>query len=119
MRHSQPAAVLDEAQFPEFVHEEIDLGARCPVHSRQSLLRQFGNHYLRMVLHAITREQQSARQPFLAGVKEPIDQVLLDSDVSGADIFRDLAALDGWMGSSRQLSETETAFETGLVATKV
>ena len=37
------AIVLDEAQFPEFVHEKIDPGPRCADHLRQHLLRYFGN----------------------------------------------------------------------------
>ena len=75
--------VLDEAQFPEFVHEKIDAGPRCANHLRQHLLRYFGKHTLRMAWLAIAREeQQSARQPFLAGVKELVDQVLFDPNVS-------------------------------------
>jgi hypothetical protein len=66
--------VLNEAQFPEFIHEEIDSGARCPDHFRQSLLRYFGDHFLRLVLLAIASEQQqSAGQPLFTGVKELID----------------------------------------------
>ena len=81
------AVVLDEAQFSEFVHEEIDSGARCPDHFRQSLLRYFGDHFLRLVLLAIAREhQQRARQPFLAGVEELIDQVLFEPNVSSKHI---------------------------------
>ena len=77
------AVVLDEAQFPEFVHEKIDPGPCCANHFRQHLLRYSGKHLLRMALRAIAREQQqSARQPFLAGVEELVDQVLLDSYVS-------------------------------------
>jgi hypothetical protein len=34
----QPAIILNEAQFLEFIHEKIDPGARCPDHFRQSLL---------------------------------------------------------------------------------
>jgi hypothetical protein len=65
------AVVLDEAQFPEFVHEKIDPGPRRANHLRQHLLRYFGKHLLRMALRATAREQQeSARQPFLAGVEE-------------------------------------------------
>jgi len=40
------AIVLDEAQFPEFVHEKIGPGPRCANHLRQHLLRYFGNHLL-------------------------------------------------------------------------
>src|SRR6267143_2004657 len=74
------AVVLDEAQFPELVHEKIDPRPRCANHFRQHLLRYSGKHLLRLALRAIAREQQqSARQPFLAGVEELVDQVLLDS----------------------------------------
>src|ERR1019366_7430367 len=83
----ETSVVLNEAQFPEFIHEEIDSGARCPDHFRQSLLRYFGDYFLRLVLLAISREhQQSARQPFLAGVEELIDQVLFDPNVSSKQI---------------------------------
>ena len=34
--------VFNEAELPEFIHEKIDPGARCPDHFRQSLLRYFG-----------------------------------------------------------------------------
>src|SRR6202051_422034 len=78
----EPAIVLNESQFLEFIHEKIDSGARCPNHLRQHLLRYFGNHFVRLVLLAILSEQQKrAGQTFLAGVKELIDQILLDSDV--------------------------------------
>src|SRR6267143_2744977 len=62
------AVVLDEAQFPEFVHEKIDAGPRGANHLRQHLLRYFGKHLLRMAARAVVCEQQqSARQPLLAG----------------------------------------------------
>ncbi len=77
------AVVLDEAQFPEFVHEKIDPGPRRANHLRQHLLRYFGQHLLRMALRAIAREQQErARQAFLGRVEELVYQVLLDSYVS-------------------------------------
>jgi hypothetical protein len=34
--------VLDEAQFPEFVHEKVYLGARCANHLRQRFLAAKG-----------------------------------------------------------------------------
>jgi len=74
--------VLDEAEFPEFIHEEINPGARCPDHPRQHLLRNCGKHLFRMLLHAVPSEQEkSARQSFLARVKELVDQILLDADI--------------------------------------
>jgi hypothetical protein len=38
------AIVLDEAQFPEFVHEKIDASARGANPLCQHLLRHFGKH---------------------------------------------------------------------------
>ena len=81
------AIVLDEAQFSEFVHEEIDPGTCCSNHLRQHLLRYFGKRFLRMARHAIAREQQQrTRQSLLAGVEKLVYQVLLDSNVSGKHI---------------------------------
>src|SRR5467141_5101136 len=77
------AVVLDEPEFPEFVHEKIDPRPRCPDHLRQRFLRHFGKHLLRLVLRAIARQQQQrARQPFLAPIEQLVDQVLFDSYVS-------------------------------------
>ncbi len=76
------AIVMNEAKFPEFVHENIQLGARCANHSRKHPLRYFENHLLRLGFLTVASEQQkSAGQAFLAGVKKLIDQILLDSDV--------------------------------------
>ncbi len=76
------AIVMNEAQFPEFVHEKIHSRPRCANHFRQHLLRYLGKHLLRLGLPAVASEQQkSPSQPFLAGVKELIDQILLDSDI--------------------------------------
>ena len=78
-----PAIVTDEAKFPEFVHKEIDPGPRCPNHLGQRLLRYFGKDLLRLAFLSEAREQQQgARQSFLAGVEELVNQVLFDSDVS-------------------------------------
>ena len=75
--------VLNEAEFPEFVHEKVDSRARCSDHLRQHLLGNFGKHLFWLGFLAIPGEQQkSAGQSFLAGVKKLIDQILLDSDVS-------------------------------------
>jgi hypothetical protein len=77
------AVVLDEAQFPEFVHEEIDSGPRRANHLRQHLLRHCGKSFVRMARRAIAREQQqSARQALLAGVEKLVYEVRLHSNVS-------------------------------------
>jgi hypothetical protein len=36
------AIVMNEAQFPEFIHEKVDSGARRADHLRQHFLRYFG-----------------------------------------------------------------------------
>ena len=75
--------VLNEAEFPEFIHEKVDSRARCSDHLRQHLLGNFGKHLFWLGFLAIPAEQQkSAGQSFLAGVKKLIDQILFDSDVS-------------------------------------
>ena len=74
--------VFNEPEFPEFIHEEIDPAARCPDHPRQHLLRYFGKHLFRVGLLAVPSEQQkSPSQSLLGGVKELIDQILLDADI--------------------------------------
>ena len=41
----EPSVVANEAQFLEFVHEEIDASARGTNNFRQDLLRYPGNHF--------------------------------------------------------------------------
>jgi hypothetical protein len=38
--------VFDEAEFSEFIHEEINTTARCPDNFRQRPLGYFGKHFL-------------------------------------------------------------------------
>src|SRR5258708_4690780 len=60
------AVVLDETQLPEFVHEQIDACARGADHLRQRLLRNLWKHSLRLVLLAVSGQQQKRpRQPLL------------------------------------------------------
>src|ERR1700722_5897998 len=54
------AVVGNEAQSPEFVHEEINSGPGRPNDFRQSLLRYLGHHFLRLVLITIASEQQKS-----------------------------------------------------------
>jgi hypothetical protein len=76
------AVVMNEAQFPELVHEKVYPRTGGPNHFCQHLLRYFRKHFLRLGLLTIAGEQQeSSRQPLLAGIKQLIDQILLDSDV--------------------------------------
>ena len=76
------AVVVNETQFPELVHEEVDSGARGANHSREHLLRYVRKYFVRFrVLAIASEEQKSPSEPFLAGVEKLIDQVLLDSDI--------------------------------------
>jgi hypothetical protein len=88
LQPSQPAAVLDEAQLPEFVHETIYPRSSGPDHFRQHFLRDSGNHLLRLILFAVTRQQQqSPGQAFLGRVEKLIYQVFRESDVSREHLF--------------------------------
>jgi hypothetical protein len=75
--------VLDEAQFPEFIHEKIHTRPRRANHLCQHLLGYLRKRFLRMTWRAVVCEQQqSARQALFAGIKELVDQVLFNSYVS-------------------------------------
>jgi hypothetical protein len=76
------AVVFDEAELPEFVHEEIDARTGGADHIRQGLLGDFRQHALRLILFPVAgQKQQRARQALFTGVEELIDQILLDPDV--------------------------------------
>ena len=66
--------VLDEAYFPELVHEQIRPRARGTDHLRQHLLRYLLNYPLRLIFLAVASEQQKrTRQSLLRRVKELIE----------------------------------------------
>ena len=61
----QTAIVVNEPQFLEFIHEEIDAGARRADHLRQHLLGDLWNHPFGLILLAIASEQKkSTSKPF-------------------------------------------------------
>jgi hypothetical protein len=67
---------MNETQFPEFIHEKINSGARCADHFRQRFLRHFGEHSMGLVVFAVAgKQKKSAREPFLARVKKLIHQI--------------------------------------------
>jgi hypothetical protein len=67
--------VFDEAQFPEFVHEEIYARAGSANDFRQSLLGNRWQFVDQLVLHfSITAErEQRAGEPLLGRIEELID----------------------------------------------
>ena len=80
-------SVFDEAQLLEFVQEEVHARTRRADHLGERVLGDLRDHADRYGLLPVARQQQQrARQPFLAGVEELIDQVLFDSDVAGQHV---------------------------------
>lgn len=78
------AIVTDEAQFPEFVHEGTDAGSRRANHLRQRPLIEICIDGLGAArLAEIGQKKEKARQPFLAGIEQLVDQILFNSAVSG------------------------------------
>lgn len=78
----ETAIVTYEAQLSEFGHEIVDPSARCANHFREHSLRYFWQHLLGFFLQAVPSElQKSTRQPFLTGIEEVVDQILLRADV--------------------------------------
>jgi hypothetical protein len=72
------AIVPNEAQCLEFIHEKIDPGADCPDHFRQSFLRTFGKHFLRLVLLSHCEQWRGAYTCF------PVQVIPLRIDLYGS-----------------------------------
>ena len=78
------AVVLNEAQLAELVHEETDSGPGGADHLGQGFLTDLRNHLLwRAVLAEVGEQEQYSRQPFLARVEKPVDEIFFDPDVTG------------------------------------
>ena len=87
------AVVLDEAYFPELVHEQIHPRARGTDYFRQHLPRYLLNYPLRLIFLAVASEQQKrTRQSLLRRVKELIDQIRLNSDVPRQNVTDETVA---------------------------
>jgi hypothetical protein len=78
--HLQSAIALNEAKFPESVHEEIHSWAGCTNHFRQSLLAYIRDHSLGFAFFPeASQYQKRSGQPFLARIEQLIDQVRLSA----------------------------------------
>ena len=75
------AVVIDVTQLPKPIHKVTHAGASRADHVRECLLADFSDHRLLFSLLAEIRQQQSPRQPLLAGIEQLVDQVFLDADV--------------------------------------
>ena len=83
----ESAIVSNKARFLESVHEEIHTRPCRSDHFRRRLLRHIRERPFRVGFLAVARQQeQRSCQPFLAGIKELIDQILFDSNISGEHV---------------------------------
>jgi hypothetical protein len=81
----QAAVVLDKARLPELVHEETDSGPRGADYLGQRFLADLRKDRLGLVyLPKVGQQQQHPCQPFLAGIKKLIHQILFDPLVAGS-----------------------------------
>jgi len=77
------AVVFDEAQLPEFVHEDTHARARRADDFSQRLLADWRCDRLRpAVLAEIRQQKKRARQPLFAGVEKLVHQIFLDPAVA-------------------------------------
>ena len=85
--NAQFTVVLDETKFAEPIHEEAHTGAGCTDHLSQCLLGYLRDHHFRLALLAKACEkQEGAGQALFAGVKQLINQVLLNTNIAGKQV---------------------------------
>lgn len=78
------AVVIDESQFPEFIHKKADAGARRANHVRKRLLADLCDHRFRLTLLAEIRQQtEKSREPLLTRIEQLIDEIGLNADGPG------------------------------------
>ena len=76
--------VIDQTQFPEFVHEVADARSRGANHARERLLADLPDDRLRnAALVEICQQEKRACQAPLARIEQLIDQVFLDPERAG------------------------------------
>jgi hypothetical protein len=80
----QPAAVIvNEARFPESVHEVAHPRASCTHHLREGLLTDLGDYSLGCALLAeMSEQQQNPSQSFFTGIKKVGQPNLLRTEYS-------------------------------------
>ena len=78
---AQPTFVINKSQLAKLIHKETDARAGRADHFGQRFLTDFRNDRLRLaLLPKVGQQQQRPRQSLLAGIKQLIHQILLDSD---------------------------------------
>jgi len=79
----QPTVILDEAELPEFIHEEIDARACRADPRRQNVLVDSWNDRFQLSLFAeIGEEQEQPGEPAFARIEQLINQISLDLNVT-------------------------------------
>ena len=64
--HVHLTVVVNEAKFPELIHEETDAGTRRPNHLGERFLTDLCNHRLWLTFLAeVCQQQQHSREPLL------------------------------------------------------
>jgi hypothetical protein len=87
-----PAVVVDKAQLPELVHEEVDAPACSPHDFGERFLRQSRHNPLRRaVLRSVPRqEQKRTGEPPFNRVEEMVDEIFFDADISLEHVCQEL-----------------------------
>src|ERR1700734_1334343 len=76
----QFAVVVDQAQLPEFVHEEIYARPRrSDQRGERILVHLYRYRFLAKVAAIIGQQQKGPCQPHLAGIEQLVDQVRFDA----------------------------------------
>jgi hypothetical protein len=84
------AVVVDEAQLPEFVHEEADAGPGRANDLRQRFLADLHGNRLRSAFFAeIGQEEQRPSETLFTRIEQLIDQVRLDAAVARQKMSRE------------------------------
>jgi hypothetical protein len=66
--------IVDEAQFPESVHEKADPRPGCTDHIRQGFLAHLGDYSLgHAFLAEMSKQEQEPSQSFFAGIEELVN----------------------------------------------
>jgi hypothetical protein len=89
---AQFTVVFDKTQLSEPIHEEAEPRAGGANHLREGLLADLGNHCLwRPVFAELGEQQQGACQAFFAGVEKMINQIFLETNVTGQQVRNESA----------------------------
>ena len=121
--HPKRSIIVDETQFPEFVHEETDSRSSCANHLRESFVTDVRHHRLRRIfLSEIGEKKKEPGESLFARVEKLIDQVRLHSTVARQQIGQKRSVKSGWSWRTRitvALSKREIEQSTIAVAVEM